>query len=197
MTPRRMPQSTIDTIKAQIERFVEKFGRGPSYGELAKLAGYASKQAAYRLAAKLVGTGFLQRDPTGRLSLAPQPIGHKVLGYVQAGFPSPAEEELIDTISLDEYLIRKPAASFLLRVSGDSMIDAGIHPNDLVVIERGKTPSNGAIVLAEVDGDWTLKYYQKRGTQVRLLPANASYPVIVPKQELKLGGTVKAVMRRY
>lgn len=192
-----MPTQTTDRMADTLARFARKHGRGPSYSELAKLAGYASKQAAYRLAQKLVDAGILLRDATGKLSIAQQPIGRRVLGYVQAGFPSPAEEELIDTISLDDYLIRKPAASFLLKVSGDSMIDAGIHPNDLVVIERGGTPANGTIVLAEVDGEWTLKYYQKRGQQVRLLPANANYPVIIPKMELKLGGIVKAVLRRY
>lgn len=187
----------MDKIIAKLQEFYQTYKRGPSYSELAKLAGFASKQAAFRLAQKLIDAGLLARDDTGRLVPNGPRLGTKLLGYVQAGFPSPAEEELIDTISLDEYLVRKPTASFLLKVSGDSMIDAGIHPGDLVIIERGTTPANGAIVLAEVDGEWTLKYYRKRGKTIELVPANPQYPVITPRRELKLGGVLKAVMRRY
>lgn len=186
-----------DTILNQLKDFWQAHHRGPSYAELAKLAGYASKQAAYRLAQKLVDMGVLERDPTGRLTPRGPRIGLPVLGYVQAGFPSPAEEALIDTISLDEYLIRKPTASFLLKVTGDSMIDAGIHPGDLVIIERGVTPKNGDIVLAQVDRDWTLKYFQRRGTQVVLVPANRQYPEITATETLEISGVLKAVTRRY
>lgn len=188
---------SLDMITERLRDFVQRHRRGPSYRELAGLAGYASKQAAHRLAQKLVDAGVLARDGTGRLSLAPQPLGARLLGHVQAGFPSPAEEELVDIMSLDEYLIRKPQASFLLRVTGDSMIDAGIHPGDLVIIERGKSPANGAIVVAEVDGEWTLKYYQKHGQRIRLVAANCKYPPIIAQQELKIGGIVRAVIRRY
>lgn len=189
-----------EKLQAIIERlrdFQSEHARGPSYSELAKLAGYASKQAAYRLATKLIEAGVLERDSTGRLRVSPQPLGTRVLGYVQAGFPSPAEEELIDTISLDEYLIRKPTATFMLRVTGDSMIDAGIHPDDLVIVERGHTPSNGQIVLAEVDGEWTLKYYEKRGSCIKLIPANEKYQPIVATHQLRIGGVIKGVIRRY
>jgi SOS regulatory protein LexA len=184
-------------ILKQLQAFYAKHRRGPSYSELAQMAGFASKQAAYRLAQKLIDAGILARDPTGKLIPNGPRLGTPLLGYVQAGFPSPAEEELIDTLSLDEYLIRKPAASFLLRVTGDSMIDAGIHPDDIVIIERGKHPSNGAIVLAEVDHEWTLKYYHKRGTRIELRPANPQYPVITARTELNLGGVVRGVIRRY
>ncbi len=187
----------MDKIVNKLQDFYQRYKRGPSYSELAKLAGFASKQAAYRLAQKLIDAGILTRDATGRLTPNGPRLGTPLLGFVQAGFPTPAQEELIDTMSLDEYLVRKPAASFLLRVSGDSMIEAGIHPNDLVVIERGSSAANGAIVLAEVDGEWTLKYYRKRGSRLELVPANPKYPVITPKGELKIGGVVKAVMRRY
>ncbi len=188
----------MDTIIEKLRGFYKRHQRGPSYSELAKLAGFASKQAAFRLAQKLVEAGILHRDATGKLALAAQPLGARLLGHVQAGFPSAAEEELVDTMSLDDYLIRKPEASFLLRVVGDSMIDAGIHPGDLIIVERtGRTPCNGAIVLAEVDGAWTLKYFQKHGSKIRLVPANKKYPVIEAEQELKIGGVVKGSMRRY
>jgi len=82
-------------------------------------------------------------------------------------------------------------------VSGDSMIDAGIHEGDVVIVEKGPRPKNGDVVLACVDNEWTLKYYQKRGKTVELVPANDKYPVIKPKNELTLGGVVKSMIRRY
>lgn len=192
-----MRNHTEPPILEKIRAFWQRHRRGPSYSELAALAGYASKQAAYRLAQKLVDAQLLIRDATGRLSIEPALLRPRLLGAVQAGFPSPAEEELIDTLSLDDYLIRKPAASFLLKVSGDSMRDAGILPGDLVIVERGRDPRHGDIVLAEVDGAWTLKYYHRHGKGIRLVPANPKYPVIEAKTELKIGGVIRATMRRY
>lgn len=190
-------KSKFDRTISMLKAFCRAHHRGPSYAELARMAGYASKQAAYRLAQKLVDLGLFTRDSTGRLCPCSPRLGIALAGYVQAGFPSPAEEELVDTLSLDEYLIRNPDASFLLRVSGDSMIDAGIHPGDLVIVERGGTPKNGDIVLAQVDRDWTLKYFQRRGKQIQLVPANPRYPEMTASEELQLGGIVKAAIRRY
>lgn len=120
-----------------------------------------------------------------------------VIGTVEAGFPSPAEEELVDTLSLDELLIRNREASFLLKVTGDSMTGAGILPNDMVVVDRSETPKSGDIVIAEVDGQWTMKYLRKRGDSVMLIPANPKYKPIRPKNELKIAGVVTAVVRKY
>ena len=120
-----------------------------------------------------------------------------MLGAVAAGFPSPAEEELRDTLSLDEFLIRRPEATFMLTVTGDSMIDAGIHPGDIVLLERGATPKPGDVVVAQVDDEWTLKYYRKDKDGVRLDPANRKYPAIRPRRSLELGGVVRAVIRKY
>lgn len=171
--------------------------RLPSYSEMAGLFGFRSKNAVFRLVNRLAVEGYITKDPNGRLCPVSNRMGLPLLGYVQAGFPSPAEEELVDTMSLDEYLIRKPAASFLLKVTGDSMIDAGIHQEDLTIIERGVQPKNGDIVLAEVDREWTLKYYQKRGGKIELIAANKKYPPIIPKEELKIAGVLRGVVRKY
>jgi len=101
------------------------------------------------------------------------------VGEIQAGFPSPAEEELRDLISLDEYLITRPESSFLLKVSGDSMAGAGIMPGDLVIVEKGREPQSGDIILAQVDGEWTMKYFSKRGGRILLEAANEKYPPYV------------------
>ncbi len=180
-----------------LRRFWRMNRRMPTYSEMCRIFGYGSKNAAFRLAKKLIDEGYVEKDTTGRLTPKGDRLGIPLVGYVQAGFPSPAEEELIDTLSLDEYLIDKPEASFLLKVTGDSMIEAGIHEGDLVIIERGGQPRSGDIVLACVDGDWTLKYYRRAKDGVELVPANPKYPVIRPEKELTLGGIVRAVMRRY
>lgn len=126
-----------------------------------------------------------------------RPRSYCVLGLVEAGFPSPAEEELRDTLSLDEFLVHNPDASFLLKVSGDSMTGAGILPGDLVIVDRGQTGKSGDIVIAEVDGEWTMKYLKKSSDAVYLVPANPRYKPVKPKHELKIAGVVTAVVRKY
>jgi len=102
--------------------------------------------------------------------------------------PLPAEEELRDVISFDEYLITKPGTSFLLRVSGDSMIDEGIHQGDLVVIEKGREPEIGRHRGSpRVDGEWTLKFFRNKGKDVFLEAANPKYPPIRARSELRVG----------
>ena len=123
--------------------------------------------------------------------------GLPVLGHVVAGFPTPAEEELRDLLSFDEYLITRPDSSFILKVSGDSMINAGILPGDLVIVEKGRNPKTGDIVIAEVDGEWTMKYFRKEGRSIVLEAANPGYAPIHPQRELRLGGVVTAVVRKY
>jgi repressor LexA len=77
------------------------------------------------------------------------------------------------------------------------MIGEGIREGDLVIVEKGREPRNGDIVIAEVDGEWTIKYFRKQGKQVVLEAANPQYPLIRPQQELKIGGVVSAVIRKY
>lgn len=184
---------------ALLRRFHRSERRAPSYAEMMTLFGFRSKNAVHRLVVRLEEQGYLARSVGGRVTFTRKMTGTiKLLGLVQAGFPSPAEEELVDVLSLDEYLVRRPEATFMLTVSGDSMIDAGIHSGDLVLVERGRNPKNNDIVVAQVDGEWTLKYYQKdRKDGVRLEAANKKYAPIMPKQSLVIGGIVRAVVRRY
>lgn len=77
------------------------------------------------------------------------------------------------------------------------MVDAGIMPGDLAIVERGRPARHGDIVIAQVDGEWTLKYYEKHGAKVLLRPANKKYSTIEPKVELVIGGVVVANVRKY
>jgi SOS regulatory protein LexA len=182
---------------AKILAFYRKAKRMPSYGEIAGLLGFKSKNAAYKLVNKMAGLGIVEKDQTGRI-IPKNIFGEtKILGTVEAGFPSPAEEELIDTITLDEYLIKNKEATYMLKVSGDSMIDAGIKPGDIVLVERNKTAKNGDIVIAEVDGSWTMKYMRKSGGRVTLFPGNKKFKPIIPKEELNIAAVVTAVVRKY
>ena len=190
-------QSISPIVIQNIRDFHFQRNRMPSYSEMASLFGFASKNAAYRLANKLIQAGIIERDDKGRLIPCFWKLGLPLMGYVQAGFPSPAEEDLVDTMTLDQYLIRKREASFLLKVSGDSMIEAGILPGDLVIVERGVSPKTGDIVLAQIDREWTLKYYQKDGKKISLVPANPKYPTLHAKEELVIAGVVAGSVRKY
>jgi SOS regulatory protein LexA len=170
-----------------------------TYSQLEDILGYNSKGAVRYIVPRLVDKGILRQDTeSGKLyPTALVQYGVRILGVVQAGFPSPAEEELLDTLSLDQFLIKKPNATFLVKVSGDSMIDEGIKAGDLVLVERGRQPAHGDIVVAQVDGEWTMKYYEKKGNKVILRAANRKYPPIEPKNELVIGGVVVANVRKY
>ncbi len=194
-----MPRKTDweEKIRA-LRRFYRREKRVPGYAEMMDLFGYRSKNAVYGLLRKLQEQGYLIINPNGKIAFTGQLTGSiRLLGTVQAGFPSPAEEELVDVLSLDEFLVNRPEATFMLTVSGDSMIEAGIHPGDIVLVERGQTPRSGDIVVAQVDDEWTLKYFQKKGRAVQLEPANKKYKTIVPRESLTIGGIVKAVVRKY
>ena len=181
---------------SELRNFVREHKRPPSFLEIARLFRYKSKNAAFLLVNKLIEKGYLRKDRQGKIVFDVL-NGIRFLGSVQAGWPSPAEEELVDVLSLDDYLIKHPDQSYLIKVAGDSMVDAGIHEGDLVIVERGRGPKHRDIVVAQVDGEWTMKYYEKQGTRVRLVAANKKYPPIVPERELTLGGVVTAVIRKY
>ena len=169
----------------------------PGYKEIMDLVGFKSKNAVYKLINKLVEEGVVNKDSKGKLT-PNKLIGEvPVLGLVEAGFPSVAEEELVDTMSIDEYLIERKESTYMLEVKGESMIDAGIQEGDLVIAERGREPKIGDIVIAEVDGGWTMKYYKKKDGQIYLEPANKDFKPIYPKEDLKIAAVVKGVVRKY
>ena len=186
-----------DAAFQKIVQFYRDRKRMPSYSEIMKLAGYASKSPAFKFVGRLIDEDFVKKDQAGKL--LPGRLFHavKVLGTVEAGWPTTAEEQLIDTISLDEFLIAKKEATYMLTVNGDSMKNAGILSGDMVLVERADDARDGNIVIAEVDGQWTMKYLRRRGRQVFLEPANERFSRIVPRRSLKIAAIVKAVIRKY
>ena len=188
---------TIESVQIPIAAFFRENRRMPSFAEMVGLLGVRSKSVVNFWIDKLIKAKILDKDGKGHLTFTQSTYGIPMAGSVQAGFPSPEEVAFCPTMSMDEFLITKPDASFLLKVSGDSMIGEGIMEGDLVIVERGRAPNIGDVVIAEVDGEWTMKYFKKEKGKVYLEAANPKYPIIRPKTELKLGGTVTAVIRKY
>ena len=117
---------------------------------------------------------------------------------VCAGFPSPADDYVAATLDLNEHLIAHKEATFFLRATGHSMIGAGIHDGDLLVVDRSVTPRHGAVVIAVVDGEFTVKRLDKRAGRIRLLAENPEYAPIefADGQELQVWGVVTNVIHR-
>lgn len=144
---------------------------------------------------KWIDEGFFKKDsnkiaPTSKFFSIP------LLGFIKAGYPILSEEDK-NYLTLDDYLIEDPQTSFLLRVSGDSLINAGIFDGDLVIIEKKKVAISGDIVLAQIDREWTLKILKKDQQKSYLMSANPKYPPFYPLQELQIHGVVKAVVRKF
>lgn len=108
------------------------------------------------------------------------------ISRVAAGFPSPADDYLESRLDLNEYLIKSPSSTFFVRVSGDSMIGAGIHDNDLLIVDRSLDVKNNSIVIAALNGELTVKRFRRRKTEAFLLPENENYPEIPLNEDMEL-----------
>ena len=181
-----------------LRQFWRQERRAPTYAEMLDLFDYRSKNAVFGLLDRLEETGYVAKDANGRIALLPKLTGTvRLLGSIAAGFPTQEEEQETDAVTLDEYLVKDPDHSYMLTVRGDSMIDAGILPGDVVLVEKGPRPKQNDIVVARVDDEWTLKYYVRDAAGVRLEPANRKYKFIRPQRSLEIGGVVRAVIRKY
>ncbi len=192
-----MSEGNYSHYRGRIVDFYQENRRMPGYAEIMDMLGFKSKNAVYKLINKLVDDGVVNKDSRGKLT--PNKLFGEIplLGLVEAGFPTSVEEDLSETLSLDDYLIRYKESTYLLEVKGDSMIEEGIKEGDLVIVERRGTPKDGDIVIAEIDGGWTMKYFKKDGNKVYLMPANKNYGPIYPEYDLKVAAIVKGVVRKY
>ncbi|PIP58322.1 MAG: repressor LexA [Candidatus Vogelbacteria bacterium CG22_combo_CG10-13_8_21_14_all_37_9] len=187
----------MDNYQNKIINFYQRERRMPGYKEIMTLTGFKSKNAVYKLINKMVEAGLVTKDSQGRLSPNKSVTEVPLLGLVEAGFPTMVEEDLSNTISFDDYLIDRKKDTYVLEVKGDSMIEEGICEGDLVVVEKTKNPKIGDIVIAEVDGGWTMKFLREKNGQKYLEPANKNYPPIYPQFELEITAVVKGVIRKY
>mgnify|MGYP001582296695 CR=1 FL=1 len=183
--------------KEKLTSFYQSHKRMPTYSEMLVLFGFKSKNAVARLVAKMVEAGLVAKDKLGRL--IPSGVFDEIpfVGSVKAGFPSQAEE-VRDSINLENMLVgEKRADTYLFEVDGESMIDAHIADGDMVLVERTNVAKDKQIVIAEVDGEHTMKYFRKEGSRVWLEPANKSFKPIYPTESLNIVGVIKAVIRKY
>ena len=118
---------------------------------------------------------------------------------VCAGFPSPAEDLGAQRIDLTQVLIKHAQATYFMRANGNSMVEAGIFDNDILVVDKAITPRHNHIVVAVVDGDFTVKRLYERLGRIKLKAANPTFPDIVPKdgQTLEIWGVVTSSIKQF
>ena len=120
-----------------------------------------------------------------------------MVASVAAGFPSPAEDYLDRPLDFNELLIAHPAATFAVRVAGDSMVDLGIFPGDIAVVDRSVTASDGKVILGILAGEFTIKRYRARAGKVWLEAANKAYaPILISEESaFEVWGVVRHSIR--
>jgi DNA polymerase V len=151
---------------------------------------------------RLEYTGYMYSviSPLKPVPLSSAPLLAMLLrNRVCAGFPSPAEDLGAQRIDLTQILVVHPQATYFLRASGQSMIEAGIFDNDILVVDRAIKPRHNHIVVAVVDGDFTVKRLYQRAGRIKLKAANPTYPDIVPKegQTIEVWGVVTSSIKQF
>ncbi|TXH78270.1 MAG: repressor LexA [Thauera aminoaromatica] len=170
----------------------------PSYARLMSLLGFASKSAVKKVLERLEGMGMLERTADGDWAPSERFFDRAIATQpVPAGMPISADSDVHEQITIDRFLIQQPTKTVLIRVKGDSMVDAGIHDGDLAVVERKTEATQGDIVVAVVDDQFTLKTLARDKDGYHLLPANPNYPVIRPNGKLEIFGVLVGLVRKY
>jgi DNA polymerase V len=136
--------------------------------------------------------GLVEPDAATKLKL---PL---LLAGVQAGFPSPADDFIDKRLDLNEHLISHPSATFFVRAVGDSMLGAGIHDGDLIIVDRAVEPQAGRVVMAALGGELTIKRLERRGERLFLAPANTDYPSfdVTAREDFEICGVATHVIHK-
>ena len=173
--------------------------RIPSFQRIAELMGFASKAASSKLLERLEAAGFVERTPDDDAWIPSRRFFERPLAEtaVRAGAPDMIEGGVGEPFLVDEFLVRTPSRTVMIPVKGDSMIDAGIHDGDVVVVERAKAAKAGDFVVAIVDDEFTLKELGTERGKFVLKPHNKAFPVIRPRGMLEIYGVVTGLARRY
>lgn len=188
----------LQEYKNLIFNFYSKNKRMPSYSEMLYIFNVKSKNAVYRIINKLVDADLLSKDSMGRIIPNKSFNEIPLVGLVKAGLPSDGDT-LSETLNIEEYLLpTKRDSTYLLEVDGDSMIDAHIEDGDIVIAQKSNTAKEGDIVIAQVDGEFTMKYLRMdKNNKPWLEAANKAYKPIYPKYEFKITAIIKGVIRKY
>jgi repressor LexA len=199
-----MPSETLTARQAEILELIRDYiseeGCPPTRAEIAETLGFRSANAAEDHLRALERKGFIElvAGASRGIRLLEEDYGLPVVGRVAAGAPVLAEEHIEDYCQVDPGIFH-PRADYLLRVSGDSMIDIGIHDGDLLAVHRSRRAENGQIVVARIGDEVTVKRFRQRGAIVRLLPENPDYEPIrvdLREQALAIEGLGVGILRR-
>ncbi|EJL06190.1 putative LexA repressor [Pseudomonas chlororaphis subsp. aureofaciens 30-84] len=198
LSPRR---SAILTF---IRERIAEHGQPPSLAEISEAFGFASRSVARKHVVALTEAGFIEVNPNQArgirlLNQPPRPelLDIPVLGRVAAGLPIGADAEVHSRLLLDPALFSR-TPDYLLRVQGDSMIEDGILDGDLVAVRRDSEVRNGQIVVARLDGEVTIKRFERLADGVRLLPRNPAYaPILIGEdRDLAIEGVFCGLVRQ-
>jgi SOS regulatory protein LexA len=175
-----------------------KDGVMPSYAGICEMLGFGSKAASFKLAQRLTKQGFLRKGPCGRLVPTSRFLGIPLaVDPVRAGQPQAAANAMeAELVTLDAYLVDSPSSTLLIRVRGDSMIEAGILDGDLAVVDRDRSACTGDVVVAEIDGEFTVKELRYRGAEPVLQPRHPTMDAIRPQRPWQVFGVVCGIVRR-
>lgn len=203
---------TLTNKQEAVLQFIEDYqlahGSSPTIREMREHFGVSSDNSILKHLKALQEKGYIEKDDTPRgikllnsvrekLDAASNLLRIPLLGTIPAGGPVISDEHVLDYFEVGSDMLRRPQGSFALRVSGLSMIDAGILEGDFVIANRDLEARDGDIVVALVDGENTVKRYRKKGHQVWLEAENPDYDDIEPGEYLEVQGVVTAVIRQY
>lgn len=168
----------------------------PSFDIIAKEFGFKHKNSVWQYFNKFKDADLIQ-EKNNRFYIKKENFGAILFtSSVRAGFASVAEDSIEKRVSLDETFSINSPSTFLFTVAGDSMVELGIFEGDKVIIKKTPEAKDGDVVLAFVDGGYTLKTYRKKQGEVWLQPANPEYEVIKPKEQLTIFGVAQGVVRK-
>jgi SOS regulatory protein LexA len=169
----------------------------PSYASIGGLLGLRSKSSVAALVARLKLAGFLESTPDRRLAPTRRFFARPLADSpVRAGLPEAVDDADAEALTIDDYLIERPSSTVLIRVKGDSMMDAGIFDGDLVVVEKRPSAHKGDIVVAIVDNQFTLKRLDVEAGTFILRAENKAYAPIRPEGALEIFGVMVGLVRK-
>ncbi len=185
--------------KTFFEKLKELYGQEmlPSFEIIAKDFGFKHKNSVWQYFNKLKEENLIC-EKNNRFYINKDLFGAVLFSsVVKAGFASVADDYIEKRVSLDEAFEINSPSTFLFTVSGDSMIDLGIYEGDKVIVQKTNTAKDGDIVIAFIDGGYTLKTYRNKKGQVYLEPANPNYPNLYPKEQLVIFGVAQGIVRKF
>ncbi len=197
---RTLNQNILETMENYIIEFQKAQGRSPSFREIMKALNMSSLSMVQKYVLALERDGRIERTKLGNIDVMPKlkPSGvaiTPIVGSIVCGQPVDAVEQIEESVALPRTIFGN-GSLFMLRAKGESMIEAGIRPNDLVVVRQQNAAENGEIVVAMIDGETTLKRFYRRNGKIILHPENSTMKDIIVK-ECEIQGVLVGCIKIY